>query len=138
MPFLLTILLALSTFRITRVVTRDKFPLIDVPREAFVQRWGAYQETVRVPVVFEQRRIWLVRAWRYLFAHEFQSVNGTSRTSLVMKSAAYLWECDWCTSIWVGGAVVYTADYYIAVPYPFLQWLTAAAVTGILAQHEPS
>lgn len=136
MAFLLTILLALATFRITRVITRDKFPLIDVPREAFVQRWGAYQDTKRLPVVFENPRVWLVRAWRYLFACEFESVNGAARTSLFMKSMAYLWECDWCTSIWVGAGVVYTAVQFVEVPYPFLQWLAAAALTGLIAQRE--
>jgi hypothetical protein len=136
MAFLLTILLALATFRITRVITRDKLPLIDVPREAFVQRWGAFQETQRMPVIYETRRVWIVRAWRFFWAHEFEAVNPQYRTSLMMKSAAYLWECDWCMSIWVGAGVVYTTAQFVEVPYPYLQWLAAAALTGLIAQRE--
>lgn len=130
MEFLLVILICLATFRITRLITRDKLPLIDLPREAFVQRWGAYQDTQRVRVADTWR--W----WRYFWAGEFESVDGKHQTNLVMKSLAYLWECDWCTSVWVGAGVVYTSTIFVDVPYPFLVWLAASAVTGLIAERE--
>lgn len=130
MEFLLVILICLATFRITRLVTRDKLPLIDLPREAFVQRWGAYEDVKRVRVADNWR--W----WRYFWAGEFESVDGNHQTNLVMKSLAYLWECDWCTSVWVGAGVAYTSTIFVDVPYPFLVWLAASAVTGLIAERE--
>jgi|SRR5688572_3064774 len=113
MEILLIVLICIATFRGTRLVTRDKFPFIAIPRDAFVERWGVYEAQVDKTV----------------------SING-KKTNLLMRSLAYLWECDWCSGMWVGGAVVYAATFYTAVPYPVLVWLTASAVTGLLAQTE--
>lgn len=80
------VLVVLATPRATRLWTRDKIPLIAAPREAFVQRWGVYEEDSG-----PARRT---------------SVGGR-KTNVVMASLAYLWECDWCSSIWIGGALTY-------------------------------
>ena len=40
-------LVVLATPRATRLVTRDKLPLIGVPRDAFVDRWGTYEDDPR-------------------------------------------------------------------------------------------
>lgn len=113
MEILLVVLICLASFRGTRLVTRDKFPLIAIPRDAFVERWGVYEDA-------KDKKI---------------SING-KRTNLFMRSLAYLWECDWCTGVWVSGAVVYAATFYVSVPYAVLVWLAASAVTGLLAQAE--
>lgn len=134
MASLLLILTFLTVYRITRFVTVDKFPAIDLPREAFVQRWGAYEGIGREPDAV--RHNWLVRSFRFFWAAEFPAVNGIDRTNLVMKSFAYLWECSWCTSIWVGGAVVYTTVQYVDLPYPWLVWVASSAVTGLLTTVE--
>lgn len=134
MDALLIILIFLTVYRGTRLITRDKLPVVFIPREAFVQRWGTYEGIGRDRDGV--RRNWLVRAWRYLWASEFVAVNGIDRTNLVMKSLAYLWECDWCTSIWVGGAVVYTTVQYVDLPYPWLVWVASSAVTGLLTNVE--
>ena len=128
--FFLFVLLALASYRLTRLITRDKLPLIDIPREAFVQRWGAYQDTKRVKSAETGR--W----WRWWWGSEFESVDGEHRTNLVMKSLAYLWECDWCMGIWVAGGLVFTTAQFVDTPYPYLQWLAAAAATGWLASRE--
>lgn len=134
MEILLTVLLAFATYRITRVVTRDKLPLIAIPREAFVQRWGVYEGVGRVKD--DVRRNRLVRAWRWFFASEFPAIAEGRRSNLVMKSLAYLWECDWCASVWVGAAMVYGVAYHVHLPYPWLQWLAASAMTGLLTKVE--
>ena len=79
-------LVVLATPRATRLWTRDKIPIIAVPREAFVQRWGVYEDDRG-----EARRT---------------SIGGR-KTNVVMSSLAYLWECDWCSSMWIGGLLVY-------------------------------
>jgi len=111
--WLLVILVWLATYRATRLVTRDKLPLIDIPREAFVQRWGVYEDA-------EDKTV---------------SING-KRTNLFMRSLAYLWECDWCMSVWVAGAVVYACTWIVPTPYPWLLWASASAVTGLLTTVE--
>lgn len=130
----LLVLLFLTVYRATRFITRDKFPMIYIPREAFVQRWGVYEGTERQHD--DIRTNWLVRGWRYFWAADFTSVNGHDRTNLVMKSLAYLWECDWCTSMWVGGTVVYTTVQYVDLPYPWLVWVASSAVAGLLTTVE--
>ena len=134
MDALLVVLLFLAVYRGTRLIVTDKLPVIDIPREAFVQRWGAYAEATWIPD--ERRYSWPVRAFRYVFAAQWPSINGFSRTNLVMKSLAYLWECPWCTSVWVGAAVVYATAQYVDLPYPWLVWGAASAVTGLLVNVE--
>jgi hypothetical protein len=131
---LLIILLFLAVYRGTRLIVKDKIPVIDIPREAFVQRWGAFEDALRIPD--PKRHNWLVRGFRYVFAGQWPSINGLTRTNLVMKSLAYLWECPWCTSVWVGAAVVYTSAQYVDLPYPWLVWGAASAVTGLLVNVE--
>lgn len=79
-------LVVLATPRATRLWTRDKIPLIAVPRELFVQRWGVFEDATGV-----DRRT---------------SIGGR-KTNIVMASLAYLWECDWCSSMWIGGGLTY-------------------------------
>lgn len=134
MDALLVTLLFLAVYRGTRLIVKDKLPLIDIPREAFVQRWGAYENASRIPD--DKLRNWLVRAYRYVFAAQWPSINGKNRTNLIMKSLAYLWECPWCTSVWVGAGVVYTSAQYVDLPYPWLVWGAASAVTGLLVNVE--
>lgn len=120
MAYLLTMLIMLATYRVTRLITRDKLPLIALPRDKFVERWGVYEDEPdkTIPIGVRDR------------------IQDGRRTNLFMRSLAYLWECDWCMSIWVGALVVYAVNYYVGVPLPVLQWLAASAVTGILAQQE--
>lgn len=135
MEILLVVLLSLAAHRITRLLTRDKLPLIDIPREAFVSRWGAYDGAGRIKD--DVRRNWLVRTFRWFFAAEFPAIKGGGvRTNLVMKSLAYLWECDWCMGVWVSSALVYATTFYVSVPYPVLTAAVAATVTGLVASYE--
>lgn len=113
MQWLSVVLIFLATYRGTRLVTRDKLPLIDLPREAFVQRWGVYTDA-------EDKKT---------------SING-KRTNLFMRSLAYLWECDWCMSVWIGAAIVYGCTWFMSVPSPWLVWAAASAVTGLLTTVE--
>jgi hypothetical protein len=102
LPTWLTLLLVvLATPRATRLVTRDKLPLIAVPRDAFVRRWGVYDDVITKS---EERKIAI----------------GGKKTNVVMSSLAYLWECDWCVSIWLGAGLTY------------LTWLWPETMTYVL------
>lgn len=123
MPLWLTmLLLILATHRVTRFMTRDAFPLIAVPREAFVQRWARYSDAK----TREEKR---------------RAIGGKT-TNVFMASLAYLWECDWCMSIWVGAGL--TAGAYAWTPLGEQHWfvavlaaLVASSSTGLIAQREP-
>lgn len=120
--WLLIVLIVLATHRATRLMTRDAIPLIAIPREAFVQRWASYADQPE-----DQRNV---------------SING-KKTNAFMRSIAYLWECDWCMSIWV--TAVITTLAYLWTPLGDQHWLvailtglTASTCTGLIAQREPS
>lgn len=113
---LLIPLLALATHRGTRFVTRDKLPLICIPREKFIQRWGTYVDNVG-----DQRKI---------------SING-KKTNMLMSSLAYLWECDWCTSVWVGGGLTYLTYRWTDTMMWVLAAMAVSSITGFIALREP-
>lgn len=56
-----------------------------------------------------------------------------------MRSLAYLWECDWCASVYVGAGVAVGTYYWGTEMWWQLGLLGAAAstVTGLIAQREP-
>ncbi len=125
MPIWLTVLLfILATHRVTRLVTRDQIPLVKVPRDSFVNRWGAPS---KIPdgsdVSRELRNV---------------SYNG-KKTNGFARSLAYLWECDWCASVWVAATLAVGTYHYGDEMWWQLGLLAAAAstVTGLIAQREP-
>jgi hypothetical protein len=120
--WLLIVLASLATYRVTRFIATDEFPLVAEPRDAFVNRWA----TKPNPQTRVEKRVAL----------------GGQRTNLLMRSVAYLWECEWCLGVWVSGGVTYgtwrlTTLGAQPVWIGALVWLTAAAVTGMIAQREP-
>lgn len=143
MSFLLLLLLVFAAYWLTRFTTVGKFPAMAIPREAFVQRWGVYADEARV--VEEVRpRSRLVRGWLYVFGGQYRPMvsytdpdKAVYRTSLVMKSLAYLWECDWCTGAWIAAAVVALQDLYGSMPMPGWAWLAIAGLVGLLRTLEP-
>lgn len=120
--WLLIVLLVLATHRVSRLITRDAFPPLAVPREAFARRWARFADAK----TREEKR---------------QTESG-KRTNGLMASVAYLWECDWCASMYVSGALTYLTwrwtplgdeHWFVAV----LTWLAASTLTGLIAQREP-
>lgn len=103
----------------TRFVTRDALPLMKRPRDAFVERWGTYEEE---PDDTIQERI----------DKRTKSIGGKP-TNIVMASLAYLWECDWCASIWIGSLVTYLTWRWTDTMVWILVALVASSVTGTWA-----
>ena len=133
MPIWITLFLViLATHRATRFVTRDQFPLMALPREAFVDRWSRITSRDVARTLPEVRN-----------DTARTRVSGEDhRTNILMHSLAYLWECDWCASVWVGALVTTGAWHWVGLSgYPVyisvLTWLAASTVTGLIAQREP-
>lgn len=110
------VIMGLATHRITHLLVRDKLPAVDIPRETFINRWAAYDEP-----------------------EEMKGVGIHSKgTNLFMRSLAYLWECDWCMSVWVAGILTLVTVQFASIPLPWLIWPAASTITGLIAQREPS
>lgn len=118
---LLLVLVALATHRVTRLITRDAFPLVAIPRERFVNRWAIENDPEP--------------------GSGLLSING-KKTNRFMESIAYLWECDWCASIYVAAGLTFAVHQLSPLGdqpwiYSVLIWLTASTVTGLIAANEP-
>lgn len=106
-PWLLVALVCLATYRASRLVAVDR--IFRAPREWLQNR-------------FEDR--WFTR-------------NPTAGPSDEWSSpTAYLLGCVWCSSIWVGGLITAATWWTVGLPYPWLVWLAASAVSGWLASNE--
>lgn len=119
------IVMALAAVYVTRFFTQGKFPLVEMPREAFVRRWGVYvdepDKTMPICRTTDPRD------------------DDKRRTNLAMRSLAYLAECDWCQGFWWSCAITATVVAAGAsVPLPFLTPFALAAVVGISAELLPS
>jgi hypothetical protein len=101
---LTVVLVCLATHRLTVLVVSDR--LLEKPRTVLQRRFESARE----------RR------------------TGTVTRDTWQSPLAYLLGCPWCASIWVGGAVVAVTALTVGVPLPWLTWLTASSVTGVLAE----
>lgn len=115
----LVILMGFAAHRGTRFATRDKHPAVRIPRDAFVNRWSAFDDAPE-GVTLDPKL----------------SITG-KKTNVFMRSLAYLWECDWCMSVFVSGILTLITAHVASVPYPALVWLAASSIAGLIAQREP-
>lgn len=110
--WLLDLLLVLSVYRLTRLLIVDEFPPIRIPREMLVAYLDPGED-------HKAKYKWAKPRWGQLG-----------------DSIAYLIECPWCMSIWLGALVVKVATWFASVPAPVLVWLAASAITGLIATIE--
>lgn len=127
------VLTVLSVYRLTRLITRDAFPLIARPRERLQEKWDPFDDEG-----------W-VNWWRYTGEERQLAVNalarrGISEPTQLKKSIAYLITCPWCTSVWVAAATVTVETIFCGLPWRWavLLGLASSALTGLISQREPS
>lgn len=109
---LTVVLLTLATYRGTRLVVEDRLFGWDGVRLR-IQGWA------------ETR--WIERQ----VPEEYRQAARDSDTWI--SPLAYLLSCYWCMSVWVGGVLTLATDLAVGLPTPALVWLTASAVTGLIA-----
>jgi hypothetical protein len=127
------LLIALATYRLTRFITRDAFPLVAIPRDWIQRKWDPFDDAGWENYALysgEDRRL-LVQGLRS---------KGIPRPTQWRRSIAYLVTCAWCVSIWVSAGVVALVALLMGATLPWqwtpLVWLTASAATGLISQLE--
>ena len=116
-----TVVLTLTTFRLTRLIVKDTFPPVGWPRDKIVG-WLNPDDDWKVE--------WL--AARELRGEPFVDPPG-GHLGAVGRSLAYLLTCPWCMSTWVGGALVLAAQHWVSVPLPWLVWGAVVGASGLLS-----
>ncbi len=117
MPVWLTyLLIVLVTFSVTRLVIKDTFPPLGVPRDHLINWWDPDDE-------------WKIeRMSRGL--PEPQAHWGA-----VGRSLRYLMQCPWCMSVWVVAGVIWVFTLYVSVPLPWAVGIATRAVVGLIANN---
>ncbi len=113
MTWLTYVLIILATFRLTRFMITDMMPLGWL-RERFLE-WLRPSDEWKI----ENNQPYASGHWGWLGG-----------------KLHYLLGCPWCMSIWVGAGVVYVFTLFTSVPLPVAVWLSASALTGLLANLE--
>lgn len=116
MGWLTVLLIFLVTYRVTRLVIKDEFPPIGVPRSWVLVYWNPTDE----------EKIDRMAAGRPEPLPHWGAFGRTLR---------YLFDCPWCMSVWVGAGVVYVFTRFTDVPLPWATWIAAAAATGLIAKN---
>lgn len=101
----LFVLLALASYRVTRLVTTDK---ITEP-------------------IFDRLRFGLERRWYAKHGPEGSDTHFNSKL-------AFLLSCPWCLGFWVSGAGTLLVSLVYGLDYPVLTWLAVSTVVGLLGQ----
>lgn len=104
--WLLVLLVFLAVHRLTRLAIADEIPVVKLPRDWIVNRLDPDVPGVRP-------------AW-----------------GRFGRSVAYLLGCPWCMSMYMGGLVVWLTAWLVGLPAPWLVWLAASSVTGLIASVE--
>lgn len=103
---MLTSLLIVAIWRVTRLLVRDEFPPIRAVRD------------------------WVLTT--FATVDSAGELGNTSRWGAPGRSLAYLWTCTWCMSVWVGAGLVALADWRLSVPLPWLIVAAGSGVSGLL------
>lgn len=117
MGWYVAVLIALATFRLTRLIIKDEFPPVKWPRDKILN-WLDPDDEYKIE--------WLAK-------HGTGLEPPDGHLGAVGRSLAYLLACPWCMSVWVGAGLTYATTFYVTVPLPWLVWAGACAAAGILS-----
>jgi hypothetical protein len=158
---MLTLLLAVATWRITRLLVRDEFPPIRNLRDWIIRTMaiinpdgdltggrqlvpdrriaigiglaaGAFVAILLIALVGPLPGAMEVPITLGAGVVAGFAVGGLVGSRAVSHAVAYLWTCPWCMSVWVAAGLVWVADWRLSVPLPWLVVGAGAALTGVL------
>lgn len=105
----LFVLFVFSVHRVTRFIIRDCFPFIAIPRDWILSRTDPTEEDI---------------------------LNGRKRRGVFMRSIGYLFQCEWCMSIWVSAGLLYALTVFYPMPWiaAIFWWLAASSMTALISE----
>lgn len=124
--FFLPVLLALGSYRLTRLMVKDDFPPVLWARDRIAGGWR--------PLTSKEKEAPTAVSWR----NQTQEIDGVLNRYMIRKSWSPHWladliTCPWCASGWVSGSLVLLAMFTVGLPAPFFVWLAVWAVSSLLA-----
>lgn len=135
--WLIELLMVLTVYRLTRLVTRDDFPPVLWLRDRLAGGWRdlttTEQRMLFGGVLPGDKRMELRRTWSVNPEGEQRYVY---RWRYVPDWFAELVSCPWCVSGWISGAVTLGMDLAVGVPLPWLVGPAVWACAALLASRE--
>lgn len=111
---MITLLLVIGIWRLTRLLVVDEFPPVKALRGWFIYTFAAVDAGGQV-------------------------VRGRQWGGFGL-AVAYVWTCSWCMSIWAGAGLVALAGVWVSVPVPWLVVAAGSCVSGVMgwveAEHD--
>lgn len=103
----LFMLLALASYRVTRLVTTDKItePIFDRVRFGLERRWYAKHGPVGSDTHFNSK-------------------------------LAFMLSCPWCLGFWVSGVATLLVSLAYGLDYPIITWFAMSTVIGFLGRFD--
>lgn len=145
--WLLIALMALTSYRLTRLITKDTFPPILWMRDRLVGGWRPLTEPEQAKLTIESPDQWMsvvreprvpnpaVANWHVQEIDDVQQ-RWVSRWKHSPFWLAELLSCPWCASAYVAGGVTAVTDIMIGVPAPVLIGFAVWALSALLASKD--
>lgn len=105
--FMLFILLALASYRVTHLVTTDK---ITEP-------------------IFDRIRFGLERRW-------YEKHGPVGSDTHFNSKLAFMLACPWCLGFWVSGAGTLLVSLAYGLDYPIITWFAMSTIVGFLGRFD--
>lgn len=120
--------MALTTYRLTRLVVRDDFPPALWLRDNFVGGWRPLTEKEEADAPDHPE--WVIGT------SEGERHRLIGRRSWVPGWLAELLSCPWCVSGWIAAGTTALTDWLVGVPAPVLAWGAVWALSALLASRD--
>lgn len=127
--WLLLIVMALATYRLTRLLVEDDFPPVLWARDRLAGGWR--------PLTAKEEAAPVAVPWRnQTEEHDGVMERYVVRWRWVPQWLAELISCPWCASGWVALAVTAGTWALVGLPVPVLVWAAVWALGALLAAQE--
>lgn len=132
---LMLVLMVLTAYRVTRLITKDDFPPLLWLRDRLAGGWRPLTTPERrmLVVLDGDKRAELRRTWSV-------NVDGTQRYvyrwQYVPDWLAELYGCPWCVSAYVSGGLTLAVDLTVGLPVPWLVGPAVWAGAALIASKE--
>lgn len=130
--FVLT-LMALTVYRLTRLVIKDTLPPVLWLRDHIAGGWRPLTDGEWAELRSSDKTVqgpWPLRTT------DGDTKRYTYRWSWSPEWLAELWSCPWCVSGWIAGGVTAVTDIVIGIPVPVLQGVAVWALGAVAASRK--